>query len=78
MIAKTLLLIRKSAEAYKKKIQAKETDIKARLTKANVSTVKVIASARQADFLQWAGFKVVATFASPQALTPQTSQRPDR
>ncbi len=62
----------KSAEAYKKKIQAKETDIKARLTKANVSTVKVIASARQADFLQWAGFNVVATFASPQALTPQT------
>ncbi len=61
----------KSAEAYKKKIQATETDIKSRLTKANVSTVKVIASARQADFLQWAGFNVVATFASPQALTPQ-------
>jgi zinc transport system substrate-binding protein len=33
--------------------------------------VKVIASARQADFLQWAGFNVVASFASPQALTPQ-------
>lgn len=62
----------KSAEAYKKKIQAKETEIKDRLTKANVSTVKVIASARQADFLQWAGFNVVATFDSPQALTPQT------
>ncbi|MBM2824652.1 MAG: hypothetical protein HW402_316 [Dehalococcoidales bacterium] len=62
----------KSAEAYKKKIQGKETDIKARLTKANVAAVKVIASARQADFLQWAGFNVVATFASPQALTPQT------
>ncbi len=61
----------KSAEAYKKKIQATETNIKDRLTKANVSTVKVIASARQADFLQWAGFNVVATFASPQALTPQ-------
>jgi zinc transport system substrate-binding protein len=62
----------KSAEAYKQKIQSKETDIKARLTKANVSTVKVIASARQADFLQWVGFNVVATFASLQALTPQT------
>ncbi len=61
----------KSAEAYKKKIQVKETDIKARLAKANVSSVKVIASARQADFLQWASFNVVATFASPQALTPQ-------
>jgi zinc transport system substrate-binding protein len=62
----------KSAEAYKKKIQAKDTDVKARLTKANVSKVKVIASARQADFLQWAGFNVVATYDSPQALTPQT------
>lgn len=62
----------KSAEAYKKRIQAKETDIKARLTKADVTTVKVIASERQADFLTWAGFNVVATFASPQALTPQT------
>lgn len=61
----------KSAEAYKKKIQAKETDIKARLNKTNVSTVRVIASARQADFLEWAGFKVVTTFASAQALTPQ-------
>ena len=62
----------KSAEAYKKRIQSKETDIKARLAKANVPTVKAIASARQADFLQWAGFNVVATFASPQALTPQS------
>ncbi len=34
--------------------------------------MKVIASARQADFLTWAGLNVVATFASPQALTPQT------
>lgn len=62
----------KSAEAYKKKIQAKETDIKARLAKANVAAVKVIASVRQADFLQWAGLNVVATFVGPQALTPQT------
>jgi zinc transport system substrate-binding protein len=61
----------KAVEAYKKRIQAKETDIKARLAKANVASVKVIASARQADFLTWAGFKVAATFASAQSLTPQ-------
>lgn len=64
----------KSAEKYKQRIQAKETDIKARLTKANVSQVNVIASFRQADFLQWAGFNVVATFVSPQSLTPQVVQ----
>lgn len=60
-----------AAAAYEKRIQAAETGIKDRLAKANVSSVKVIASARQADFLQWAGFNVVATFAGPQALTPQ-------
>jgi hypothetical protein len=60
----------KSADAYKKRIQAKETDIKARLAKANVASVKVIASARQADFLKWAGLNVVASFDSPR-LTPQ-------
>jgi zinc transport system substrate-binding protein len=61
----------KSAEAYKKTIQTTEANIKDRLTKANVSAVKVIASERQADFLQWAGFNVVATFAPAQTLTPQ-------
>lgn len=61
----------KSAEAYKKTIQATETSIKDRLAKANVSSVKVIASVRQADFLKWAGFSVVATFVSSQSLTPQ-------
>jgi zinc transport system substrate-binding protein len=61
----------KAADAYKKRIQAKESDIKNKLTGANVSKVNVIASARQADFLQWAGFNVVANFASAQALTPQ-------
>ncbi|MDP2920625.1 MAG: metal ABC transporter substrate-binding protein [Dehalococcoidia bacterium] len=62
----------KAAESYKKRIQSKETDIKSRLVKAGVSTVNVIASARQADFLQWAGFNVVATFIGPQSLTPQS------
>jgi ABC-type Zn uptake system ZnuABC Zn-binding protein ZnuA len=61
----------KAAEAYKKKVQAKETDIKNQLTQANAAAVQVIASARQADFLQWAGFQVAGTFVNAQALTPQ-------
>jgi zinc transport system substrate-binding protein len=52
----------KSAEEYKQRIQKKEADIKARLAKANISQVNVIASNRQADFLQWAGLNVVAQF----------------
>ncbi len=60
-----------AADDYKKRIQSKESDIKNKLAGADVSKINVIASARQADFLQWAGFNVVDTFASPQALTPQ-------
>lgn len=60
-----------AAEKYKQRIQAKETDIVARLNKADVSKINVIASFRQADFLAWAGFNVVATFGDTQSLTPQ-------
>ena len=61
----------KAGEAYKKTIQSTETNVKDRLSRARVSSIKIIASTRQADFLQWAGFQVLGTFASPQALTPQ-------
>ncbi len=60
-----------SAENYKKKIQVKETTIKNRLLEAEISKINVIASIRQADFLGWAGFNVVATFGGTQSLTPQ-------
>jgi zinc transport system substrate-binding protein len=61
----------KSADEYKQRVQKKESDIKARLASANVLQVNVIASDRQADFLQWAGFNVVATYGAPESLTPQ-------
>ena len=72
--AKNAAAYAKSADAYKQKIQKKETQIKARLAGANVSQINVIASVRQADFLQWAGFSVAGTFVDPQSLTPQTVQ----
>ena len=43
---------RKSAELYKQRISTKEADIKNKLQKAKISKVNVIASQRQADFLQ--------------------------
>ncbi len=61
----------KNAEAYKTRIQKKEADLKARFEQAKVVDVGVIASFRQADFLAWAGFKVVATYNDPKSLTPQ-------
>jgi ABC-type Zn uptake system ZnuABC Zn-binding protein ZnuA len=63
-----------AAETYKKKIQSVENDIQGRLAAVDAAGVKVIASARQADFLLWAGFEVVGSFQSPQALTPQAIQ----
>ena len=62
----------KSAEQYKQRISNKEAEIKNKLQKANVAQVNVIASQRQADFLTWAGFNVVANYAGPNALNPQT------
>jgi zinc transport system substrate-binding protein len=61
----------KAAEEYQKRVQAKETSIKQRLLQAGTANINVIASVRQADFLKWAGFNVVATYVSPDSLTPQ-------
>jgi zinc transport system substrate-binding protein len=69
--SKNAAAYQKNAAAYEKKIQSIEAAIKARLTEAGVASVKVIASARQADFLQWVGLNVAGSFNSPQELTPQ-------
>jgi zinc transport system substrate-binding protein len=60
-----------AAASYKNSILTKEADIQNKLTSANVGSIKVITSSRQADFLQWAGFTVVATFNDASSLTPQ-------
>lgn len=62
---------KKSSEEYKHRILAKEAYIKTKLQKVNITQVNAIASQRQADFLQWTGLNVVATYASPNALNPQ-------
>jgi len=69
--SKNAAAYQKAAEAYIKNIQSVEADITARLATAGVDAVKVIASARQADFLEWAGFSVTGSFNSPNELTPQ-------
>jgi ABC-type Zn uptake system ZnuABC Zn-binding protein ZnuA len=59
----------KAADAYKKTIADVETEIRSKLTV--VAGTGAVASARQADFLQWAGFNVAGSFTSPQELNPQ-------
>ncbi len=60
-----------AAVKYKQAITDKDTEIRAKLVKANVASINVIASTRQADFLTWAGFNVVGTFDSTVSLTSQ-------
>jgi zinc transport system substrate-binding protein len=60
-----------AAVKYQQAIADKSVEIESKLTAANVGGIKVIASSRQADFLQWAGFNVVATFDDASSLTPQ-------
>jgi ABC-type Zn uptake system ZnuABC Zn-binding protein ZnuA len=60
-----------NAGEYKKRIQAKEAEVKAKLGTANVSKINVIASVMQAEFLKWAGLNVVATYGDANSLTPQ-------
>ncbi|MDO9332993.1 MAG: metal ABC transporter substrate-binding protein [Dehalococcoidales bacterium] len=61
----------KAADDYKKKISAKETEIKGKLAKANLSAVNVLGSAMQADFLIWVGLNVIGTYGEADSLTPQ-------
>jgi zinc transport system substrate-binding protein len=63
-----------AAVKYKQAITDKDTEIRAKLVKANVASFNVIASTRQADFLTWAGFNVVGTFDSTVSLTPQATK----
>ena len=58
-----------AAVKYKQTIADKDAEIRAKLVKANVVSVNVIASTRQADFLAWAGFNVVGTFDDAISLT---------
>jgi zinc transport system substrate-binding protein len=62
----------KSAEQYRQRVNVKEAEIKSKLQKISISQVNVIASQRQADFLTWAGFKVVSSYAGPNSLNPQS------
>ena len=60
-----------SAAEYRSKISAKETEIKARLAQANLSSVNVMCNEQQAGFVKWVGLNIVATYGRPDSLTPQ-------
>jgi zinc transport system substrate-binding protein len=61
----------KSADEYKSDVTAKESEIKVSLDKANLAAVNVLCDEQQADFIQWAGFNITATYGRPETFTPQ-------
>ena len=61
----------KSALEYSQRIEATEAAVKSRLNKANISQINAISSVMQAEFLKWAGVKVIAAYGDPKSLTPQ-------
>lgn len=61
----------KAATEYKNEISTKESEVKARLSKLDLSTVNVLCDEQQAGFLQWVGLNIVATYGTPDTFTPQ-------
>ena len=61
----------KSATGLKDKIEAKGTEIKAKLAKENLSNINVMCADMQVGFVKWAGFNMVANYGRPDSLTPQ-------
>jgi zinc transport system substrate-binding protein len=59
------------ATDYEDAIAAKEAEIKARLSGADLSAINVLCADQQAGFVKWAGFNIVALFGRPDSLTPQ-------
>ncbi len=62
-------LYRQRADERKKAVLAKGEEVKKRLQAANVGQVKVICAEKQAGFVKWAGFDVVATYGRPEELS---------
>lgn len=61
----------KSAAELKDKIEAKGTEMEARLTGANLPSINVMCADMQVGFVKWTGFNVVANYGRPDSLTLQ-------
>ncbi len=60
-----------SAAELKDRIEAKETEIEAKLAKENLASINVICSDQLPGFIQWVGLNIVAELGRPDSLTPQ-------
>ena len=60
---------RENAATRRKAVQAFGEQVKRELEQRVAGPVKVLANDKQSDFLQWAGFEVVATYGRPEDLS---------
>ena len=64
-------IYQKAADEYKAAVTAKESEVKARIGKANPSAVNVLCDEQQAGFVKWTGLNVTSTYGRPDTFTPQ-------
>ncbi len=59
-----------AAQAYKNAIETAAAEAEGRLSTVNLSEVKVLCAEQQAGFVTWTGLNIVATYGTPDTLTP--------
>jgi zinc transport system substrate-binding protein len=55
-------------------VENKETELKGKLSKLDVSNINVLCADQQEGFINWMGLNVVSIFGRPETLTPQIIQ----
>jgi zinc transport system substrate-binding protein len=60
--------------AYQNYVENKETELKGKLSKLDVSNINVLCADQQEGFINWMGLNVVSIFGRPETLTPQIIQ----
>jgi len=63
-----------SAVDLKTQVEAKETEIRAKLAEEDLASINVMCSDQLPGFVQWTGLNIVAVFGRPDSLTPQVVQ----
>ncbi|MBM4463201.1 MAG: zinc ABC transporter substrate-binding protein [Chloroflexi bacterium] len=64
-------IYQQSAAKYKNIVEAKGNEVRARIASANLSALNALCNEQQRGFVAWVGFNVVATYGTPDSLTPQ-------
>ncbi|MDD4875957.1 MAG: metal ABC transporter substrate-binding protein [Dehalococcoidales bacterium] len=62
------------ATEYKNAVMAKGIELADKLAQEDLANINVMCSDQLSGFIQWAGLNIIATYGSPETLTPQVVQ----